>query len=134
MALRGLLTTYPAIRDTALCLLASLPLATLAGCHHDRRVDRAGGDPRMGAITITRQACGSCHTIPGIEEADGRVGPPLAHFAGQQTIAGTLPNTPDDLARFLRSPRSVVQGGTMPDLALTDEQIRDIGAYLYTLK
>jgi cytochrome c1 len=62
------------------------------------------------------------------------VGPPLAHFAVRQTIAGMLPNTPESLARFLRSPRSVVKNGTMPDLNLTDDQVRDISTYLYTLK
>jgi len=92
------------------------------------------GSAHLGAITIARQACGSCHVIPGVEEADGRVGPPLAHFASQQTIAGNLPNTPDDLQRFLKSPRTVVPNGAMPDLGLTDDQARNVATYLYTLK
>lgn len=95
---------------------------------------RPGGSAPLGAITIVRQACGSCHVIPGIEGADGRVGPPLARFGARQTIAGELPNTPDDLLRFLKSPRTVVRNGAMPDLGLTDDQARDIAAYLYMLK
>lgn len=62
------------------------------------------------------------------------MGPPLVHFAAQQTIAGKLPNTPDDLRRFLKSPRTVVPYGAMPDLGLTDDQARNVAAYLYTLK
>lgn len=114
-------------------ILSSLIATLLTACHGQTRVSRPGS-AHLGAITIARQACGSCHIIRGIEEADGRVGPPLAHFAAQQTIAGQLPNTPDNLVRFLRSPRTVVRNGAMPDLGLTDDQVRDIAAYLYTLK
>lgn len=111
-----------------------LAVVFLGACHGQSRVSRPAGSAQLGAITIARQACGSCHVIPGIEEADGRVGPPLVHFAAQQTIAGKLPNTPGNLVRFLKSPRTVVRNGAMPDLGLTDDQVRDIAAYLYTLK
>lgn len=117
-------------RLVALSSLAAL----LCACHGQTHVARPTGSAHLGAITITRQACGSCHVIPGIEEADGRVGPPLVHFAAQQTIAGKLPNTPNNLARFLKSPRSVVRNGAMPNLGLSDDQVRDITAYLYELK
>jgi cytochrome c len=109
-------------------------IALLSACHGQTDVARPAGSAQLGAITIGRQACGSCHVIPGIEGADGRVGPPLAHFAAQQTIAGTLPNSPDNLKRFLKAPRAVVPNGTMPDLGLSDDQVRDIAAYLYGLK
>ena len=105
----------------------------LAGCH--ARTPAQGGDPgRAGAIVIARQSCGSCHVIPGIEGADGQVGPPLSHFASRQTVAGKLPNTPDELVRFLKSPKDTMPGGAMPDLDLTDRQARDVAAYLYGLK
>jgi cytochrome c2 len=109
-------------------------IGLLSACHGQTDVARSAGSAQLGAITIGRQACGSCHVIPGIEGADGRVGPPLAHFASQQIIAGTLPNSPDNLKRFLKAPRAVVPNGAMPDLGLSDDQIRDIAAYLYELK
>jgi cytochrome c2 len=114
-------------------LLAFLIPALLAGCsgaHGDPRF----GDREAGKLVITRNACGSCHSIAGIELADGRVGPALTHFGSQQLFAGTLPNTPAALARFLRSPQSVTKGGTMPDMGLTPQQARDAAAYLLTLK
>jgi len=83
---------------------------------------------------MTRQACGSCHRIPGVEEADGTVGPPLDHFASQKLIAGALPNRPGNLVLFLRSPGSFVKDSAMPAQDLSDEQVRDIATYLYTLK
>src|SRR4051812_32683726 len=114
-------------------LVAAAIAALLAGCdstHSDGRQ----GDPSEGKIVITRQACGSCHRIPGIDLADGMVGPPLAHFASQRMIAGRLPNSPTALAAFLRSPQSLVPGGAMPEMGLTQEQARDAAAYLLTLK
>jgi cytochrome c1 len=104
-------------------------LAVVSACHsHDGR-DHA----HDGAILVTRQACGSCHKIPGIGGADGTVGPSLAHFASQRMIAGALPNTPENLARFLRSPRTVVRDSVMPDQPLTEDQMRNVVAYLYAL-
>lgn len=37
--------------------------ASLAGCDTARDAGAAIGDPTVGQIVITRQACGSCHTI-----------------------------------------------------------------------
>jgi cytochrome c len=116
------------------CVSGLAIIGLLSACHGQTDVARPAGSAQLGAITIGRQACGSCHVIPGIEGADGRVGPPLAHFASQQTIAGTLPNSPGNLKRFLKAPRAVVRNGTMPDLGLSDDQVRDIAAYLYELK
>ena len=114
--------------------LAWLILASLGGCGGGRQDRPVAGDPHAGAIVIARKACGSCHEIPGIEEADGTVGPSLAHFARRQTVAGPLANTPANLFRYLKAPQSVVPGNYMPDQGLTDRQARDIAAYLYTLR
>jgi cytochrome c1 len=112
-----------------------LPIfALLTGCGSAPGAGGLDGDPAAGQIVITRQACGSCHSIPGIELANGLVGPPLTHFGSRQMIAGVLPNAPANLVAFLRSPQSVVKGGVMPDMGLTSRQARDAAAYLLTLK
>jgi cytochrome c2 len=127
---RSVMSSYhPIARISALAFIG-----LLSACHGQTDVARPAGSARLGAITIGRLACGSCHVIPGIEGADGRVGPPLAHFASQQTIAGKLPNSPEYLKRFLKAPRAIVPNGVMPDLGLSDDQVRDIAAYLYELK
>jgi cytochrome c1 len=35
---------------------------------------------------------------------------------------------------WLRNPQKILPGNAMPDMQLTQEQARDIAAYLYTLK
>ena len=92
------------------------------------------GDPDRGAVQITRAECGACHEIPGITDANGLVGPPLTHFGRRTMVAGMLPNRPDALVRWLRDPQSVVPGNGMPDTHLSDQQARDVAAYLYTLR
>lgn len=105
----------------------------LTGCSGASGMAQIVGDPVQGAIVIARQACGSCHRIPGIQQADGMVGPSLAHFAGRQMIVGRLPNTPHSLKLYIRSPQWISKGNAMPDMSLTTKQTRDVAAYLYTL-
>ncbi len=120
----------------AAVLLSSLMLAALAACSQEAPpspVIRIG-DSAQGKIVMTRSGCGSCHEIPGLMHANGLVGPPLQHFAGRTIIAGLLPNTPQNLVKWIRYPQEVVPGNAMPDAGLDDRQARDIAAYLYTLR
>jgi len=93
-----------------------------------------GGDAQRGANPIENYRCGACHMIPGIHNADGLVGPPLMLFSRRTFIAGELPNTPENLVRWIRSPKSVEPGTAMPALGLSDQEARDVAAYLYTLR
>jgi cytochrome c1 len=106
----------------------------LVACARSDAAESGIGNPTAGKIIVTRQACGSCHEIPGVENADGLVGPTLAHFASRTVVAGLMPNTPTALETWLRWPQSVVRGNAMPDMGLTEKQARDVAAYLYTLK
>jgi cytochrome c len=38
------------------------------------------GDIPQGQVTIQRYGCGLCHVIPGIDGANGVVGPPLTDW------------------------------------------------------
>ncbi|MDT8305781.1 MAG: c-type cytochrome [Anaerolineae bacterium] len=92
-----------------------------------------GGNAERGAELIPVYGCGTCHTIPGIRGADALVGPPLTGWAARAYIAGAIPNTPQNLLLWLQDPQSVEPGTAMPDMGLTEQAARDIGAYLYTL-
>jgi len=41
----------------------------------------AGADARRGRELIRDVGCAGCHTVPGVREARGNVGPPLTRFA-----------------------------------------------------
>lgn len=78
--------------------------------------------------------CTSCHAIAGTS-AKARVGPDLTHVGGRATIgAGVLTNTPENMARWLKDPQAVKPGNRMPDLRLSDDEVRALAAYLETLK
>lgn len=112
-------------------LLAATILAA-AGCGGGvATVAVPGGDAGKAPALVTAYGCGSCHTIPGVDGADGRIGPDLSGLADRQNIAGRLENTPDSLVRWISEPQEVDPGNLMPDLGVTDAAARDIAAYLY---
>lgn len=92
------------------------------------------GDPERGRIAIHQYACATCHEIPGIVGANAPVGPTLEGIAARQFIAGVLPNTRDNMIRWLRAPTKVDPRTAMPDLRLTARDASDIAAYLDKLE
>ncbi len=109
--------------------------AVLAGCNSaEKPVTSTLGNPELGKQAIEKYGCGSCHTIPGVKEADSLVGPPLTHFRERSFIAGQLENNEENLARWIRDPQAVEPGTAMPNLGVSPEDAENIAAYLSTLK
>lgn len=121
----------------ALSVAAALVAGALvvAGCGDDFRPTRVvpGGSASVGEELIGAYGCGSCHEIPGVRGADGTVGPPLTKFGRRQFIAGQLANTPENLIRWITDPKGVEPGTAMPDLGVTEDEARNIAAYLESL-
>ncbi len=92
------------------------------------------GDAQHGRQLIRSYGCGACHTVPGVRTAHGMVGPPLYFFSQRTMIAGQLPNTPENLTRWIEHPEQVEPKTAMPDLGVTPSDAYDIAAYLYTLR
>jgi putative membrane protein len=110
-------------------------LTALAGCDEGPGAAAPnGGDPREGAKLISAIGCGACHTIPGVNGANGLVGPSLDQIGRRTYIAGVLRNTPENLQEWLQNPQKFVPGVVMPNLGLSDDQSRNIAAYLSTLR
>jgi mono/diheme cytochrome c family protein len=105
------------------------PAAERAALAGDLRPGRA----ERGRLLLGQFACSACHKIPGAVGSDVNVGPPLAGMARRATIAGALPNTPEQMVRWIRDPQSVDPQTTMPDLEVGEQDARDIAAYLATL-
>jgi cytochrome c oxidase assembly factor CtaG/cytochrome c2 len=126
--------TDTASRGFPIVLLA---VALLASCS-DAAVREAetltGGSVERGRSAIGKYGCAACHTIPGIEGASATVGPPLNNIAVRGFLGGHLPNTPDNMMKWIQHPQAVDPKNAMPELGITDQDARDIAAYLYTLR
>jgi cytochrome c len=93
-----------------------------------------GGDPDRGREKIRNYGCQSCHTIPGIVGANAVVGPPLDHWSKRVYIAGEVPNTVTNLTKWIQHPPQIEPKTAMPEMGVTEQDSRDIAAYLYSLK
>jgi cytochrome c len=123
----------------ALGVAVLAPAVVVAGCAAPERgpappEQMDGGNPQRGSELIASYGCGSCHEVPGVDSADGLVGPPLAGMGRRAYVAGMLPNTASNLEHWIQDPQEVVPGNAMPDLGVTSRDARDITAYLYKLR
>ncbi len=83
-----------------------------------------------GEKIFTSRTCANCHAVKGTS-ADGDVGPDLTHLGSRSTIAsGAADNTPEKLSQWLKKPDSIKPGSHMPNLQLSDAEVRKLVAYL----
>ncbi|MFC4932359.1 c-type cytochrome [Massilia sp. GCM10023247] len=107
----------------------------LAGCgEREAAAVVAGGDPAQGQRLMAQYQCTACHAIPEVPGAAGNAGPPLERFGRRSYIAGGIPNTPANLARWLDNPQAMKPGTAMPDLGVSPGEARHMAAYLATLQ
>jgi cytochrome c oxidase subunit 2 len=89
---------------------------------------------QAGQKAFFNDQCASCHALRGTS-ASGQVGPDLTHVGSRSTLASlALPNTPQALARWLHNPQTVKPGALMPNLGLSNGDVRALTAYLESLK
>lgn len=121
------------------CGITLIILFISTACNSSNEAERVarsmtGGEPHRGRAAISRYGCSACHTIPGVQGATALVGPPLDRIASRSYIAGVMPNTPDNMIRWIENPPGIDRMTAMPNLGVTDADARDIASYLYTLK
>lgn len=92
------------------------------------------GDPERGRALLRSYGCGTCHVVPGVRGANGRVGPPLERIARRAYLGGVLPNSPENMVRWIRAPQAVDPLTAMPDMGIGETAATDITAYLYRLE
>ena len=92
------------------------------------------GNPARGKVALEQYACASCHVIPGVVAPPGRVGPTLAAMGNRSIVAGLLANTPEEMIAWIRHPQKVNPGTAMPDMGVSEQDARDMAAYLETLR
>jgi cytochrome c oxidase subunit 2 len=93
-----------------------------------------GADEERGRDVFLRARCAGCHAVRGTEAA-GQVAPDLTHIASRSTLgAGTLANTPENLAAWIQDPQHSKPGNQMPSNPLPTEDVRAVVTYLETLR
>jgi cytochrome c2 len=94
----------------------------------------AGGDADRGQRLLAQYHCGTCHTIPGVMAARGKVAVTLESFGVRSYIAGHIPNTDEHLAAWIVDPQALVPGTAMPAMGVSPDDARDMAAYLRGLE
>jgi cytochrome c len=119
-------------------LLALVVSAAVVGEHFKEEQDRrtraetiTGGNVDRGKRLFSAYGCGGCHSLTGVPQARGLVGPTLDGIGSRAVIAGRLENKPDNLIRWIRHPQGVSPGTAMPNLGVGEADGRDIAAFLY---
>jgi cytochrome c oxidase subunit 2 len=91
-------------------------------------------DVRAGRSAFLSESCVNCHRVRGTP-AQGNYAPDLTHLMSRQTLAsGTVPNTPDNLRRWVTDPQYIKPGCLMPAFGLSDRKRDEIISYLLTLR
>jgi cytochrome c oxidase subunit II len=94
----------------------------------------ASDSERHGQAVFMSASCILCHTIAGTP-AGATVGPDLTHLASRGTIAaGTLANTPANLASWILEPQRAKPGAMMPATSLPPQDLAALTAYLGSLR
>lgn len=95
----------------------------------------ASADVReRGRRLVEQYQCGSCHVIPDVAAAQGRVATSLENFGRRSYIAGRVANQPEFLAAWIVDPQSVSPGATMPRMGVQPAEARDMAAFLLSLR
>jgi cytochrome c2 len=93
------------------------------------------GNAAHGKQLIAQYGCNVCHAIPGTEGPQGALGPTLAGLATRPAISnGVVPNTPENLAKYVENPPALNPQSSMPALGVSPPESKDIAAFLATLK
>ena len=97
------------------------------------RETKADGDATRGrALFEGKGECTDCHAVRGV---GSRVGPDLTHLASRRMIAaGSLENTPANLASWITAPQLVKPGTQMPATPLAPEDLAVLIQYLTSLR
>jgi cytochrome c len=113
----------------ALSLLL-LPILT-AGCAKPNTNFQAGSG-YSGSVQdkMTQYGCPTCHVIPGVPGAVGKVGPSLDSLAQRSYLAGRLSNNRANLQFWLMHPQSIEPGAAMPEMGVTQGDARQMAEFL----
>lgn len=95
----------------------------------------AAADPKAaeGEALFMAKGCIGCHSLNSIGTPKGMLGPNLAGIGVRKMIAGGwLPNSDENLHRWIKTPQAVKEGVLMQVPEMTDAEVDALVAYLRT--
>lgn len=97
--------------------------------------NRSRNSSSAGHQLFLSAGCGGCHSVTGTN-ADGRIGPDLTDVGSRAMLAAeTLPNTAENVARWIASGKSIKPENAMPEFKnLTADELTMLATYLTSLK
>jgi cytochrome c1 len=101
---------------------AECPKPTTAGEYSTERAQ----------MMLRQYACDNCHLIEGMVGPITHIGPSLEHWRERRYIAGVLPNTRENLVRWIVDPQGVSPHTLMPDLDVIEPHAEHMARYLMT--
>jgi cytochrome c oxidase subunit 2 len=96
----------------------------------------ASPDIERGREAFLANRCNACHTVRGVSE-ESRLGPDLTHVGSRLYLgAGTVPNTPEQLAAWVAHTQQLKPGARMPSSGerIDAATLQSIAAWLGQLK
>ena len=101
---------------------------------NERRPAVEDASVRAGRSAFLAQSCVNCHRVRGTS-ANGNYAPDLTHLMSRHTLAsGVIPNTPENLRRWVTDPQYIKPGCLMPAFGLSGRERDEIISYLLTLR
>jgi cytochrome c len=79
---------------------------------------------------VVQYGCPTCHVIPGVPGAVGKVGPSLETLGQRSYLAGRLTNNHANLQLWIMHPQKFEPGVAMPEMGVTPEDAGRIASFL----
>jgi cytochrome c2 len=108
-------------------------LILCVGCSRSIIPHQTAATPVASDLMI-RYGCPTCHVIPGVPGAVGKVGPSLRDLGQRSYLAATLQNSPDNLILWIQHPQRIHPGTAMPEMGVTRDDARRIATFLEASK
>jgi len=90
-----------------------------------------GPEYASGEKLFMSKGCVGCHSLQAVNAPKGMVGPNLANVGARSYIAaGTLKNTDENLAHWIRDPQGIKKGVLMPNLGINETESKALAAFL----
>jgi cytochrome c oxidase subunit II len=87
----------------------------------------------QGQLVFNRSACSGCHAVRGGDTGQV-IAPNLSDFGSRRTLgAGSAPNDPETLARWITNSHAIKPENLMPPMYLPPDEVRALVAYLESL-